>query len=496
MFKNKSILTITLVSLFLLGGGKCSAPQSIDPDKPISDDPVSLVISFEKTPKLLKIGDKIKANLEGYTGNVRYSWGVDNEKPDYNASQDRNEYTIPNLFTNGECDVNPQITVVAETAEGIKVKTSLKVNVSRVWCQYGEGMKNQKITALALGPQKKVWVGTMDGLWHFNSADAAVLPQNIKQSSNGLLSNRIKALLVKENDVWIGTDFGAQRLTLDDKLFPSNWSEYTVRTGFLQNDIVHSLALTKAGNVLIGTNDGANEINPADDKKAEVANYFPGQYIKAIAVNSDAEWFGAGSGRFQSGFGIGLRIIEPGIVTVPVSEVIIDGTQWSDHRANVDVTTIALSGENAYVGLYHYGQSVGSGNIRGGMVRARIFEYPKDKVPLKAEWKHFKKEDHPNMPGNDIRKIVRGEKKFNIRSDGKKPDISPMWVATATGLGRFEPILDGKNNGVWKTFSQDELGNSLPTDITDLAYDSLTKILWIGTNGSGLFRLRASLLDE
>ena len=484
MFLKKSLLLVTVASLFFLGGGNCTTPPVVPPSDakpsdPIPDptpDPIPIPskISFSKIPVFLKSGDKITATLKDATGKETYAWTIDGQ---VDANQTTNTFNIAAIDS---CDKVLDIGVSATDENGNVEKASKKIKVSKTWCTYQastDSLLSNNITKLAVAPNGRVWIGTDKGL---NNFDGTIWKQVVRDD-HGLISNKITALFVDQANLLFSNGSGFSQTDLSDKQKNLGYeATFSKKTGHLKGDYIYDLTVLKNGNLLVGTDAGSAEINL---KTRETVNNFTGQYITAIAVNSSAQWYGTGAGYLSDGQGIWV-MNESG------EKYRIDGSQWSRTKSNKDVTTLALDVVDAYIGLKPNGSL-------GGMVRAMNLVYSDTKAPT-ATWKSFLVKNYPEMPGNDIRKIVVGKSKPYKRLDGEIGYRNPVWVATATGLGRFSPMISSTlNDGVWESFKKGVAGVELPSnDITDLAYDKATDTLWIGTNGGGLTRLRAGLLNK
>ncbi|MBK6410498.1 MAG: hypothetical protein IPF78_12525 [Flavobacteriales bacterium] len=114
---------------------------------------------------------------------------------------------------------------------------------------------SSSISALALGKDGTIWVGTYgDGLFGLQK-DGTPVEYN---EANGLLQNNVRALLVDRRDrLWAGTKFGV------DLLEDGRLRAYTVHQG-MPNDNVWCLFEDDGGGLWFGT-DGAGVLRYAGE---------------------------------------------------------------------------------------------------------------------------------------------------------------------------------------------------------------------------------------
>ncbi len=120
------------------------------------------------------------------------------------------------------------------------------------WHTFLEG---SHVSALAVqGAQ--LWVGTTEGLYRLNPTDGSQVQYT---TADGLPDNRVRALAVdRQGRLWAGTEAG---LGLFDG---ATWTIYTTQNSILMHDYVSALFVDGEGRVWIGTGAGANQVVDGD----------------------------------------------------------------------------------------------------------------------------------------------------------------------------------------------------------------------------------------
>jgi ligand-binding sensor domain-containing protein/serine phosphatase RsbU (regulator of sigma subunit) len=182
------------------------------------------------------------------------------------------------------CDKNYNIWIGSEEKIGLTKYDSgtKKFKIINI----GEGLVPQTITQTS---DSKIWVGTAGGLLGIEN-DSVVITINEK---TGLLSNNIKLLQPEgDNFLYIGTNFGLNRLNLSD----GSISTFTKRDGFTGIESSLSATITDSkGNLWFGTANGVTKLNPSlmppSDVKPKVhlssmnVNYNPREMVNDLRLN-------------------------------------------------------------------------------------------------------------------------------------------------------------------------------------------------------------------
>lgn len=203
-------------------------------------------------------------------------------------------------------------------------------------------LRNISVLSLAAGPDQSIWVGThSQGLLHI------VQQQQVKQysSADGLASNNIRAIVVSDEAVWLGTANGVHRLNSDSGVIERLPAP-------AHNSYILSLQLLPDNRLVIGTNEGAgiwfnNSYTALSDQAGISERRVLGQWFDS---SSGDIWLATdkGLGRFRQQQ---LRFIglEAGLLSETVLQVVADklGNLWL--TTNRGMVRLNLNAANAYL---------------------------------------------------------------------------------------------------------------------------------------------------
>jgi ligand-binding sensor domain-containing protein/serine phosphatase RsbU (regulator of sigma subunit) len=220
------------------------------------------------------------------------------------------------------------------------------------------------ITALEIGGEGHLWIGTLDGLVEYDIINDSYVATHTQQS--GLAGNQITALYTdSEGDLWIGSDKkkGLTRLHQGKFSIIKNFSEltptcivedkehkiwvgtelkgvmllnkdsvihYGTAEGLLSN-LISLLVCDDNNNIFVGTNRGLNKI---DRKSNKILSYTRRVGFTGIETNNNAWcfddkdflWVGTANGAIRCDLSL-LSIEDPIEPAVQVSEMLVNGMQ-------------------------------------------------------------------------------------------------------------------------------------------------------------------------
>ncbi len=112
----------------------------------------------------------------------------------------------------------------------------------------------KRITAILKDSKENIWIGSMEGLYHFNTVDHAFLYSHNKASK--LLQTRISSILeIKKDHLWISTiGNGLLHYTRDSV------SQVSTQEG-LSSNLINCMELENDSTLWVGTNNGLNKVN-------------------------------------------------------------------------------------------------------------------------------------------------------------------------------------------------------------------------------------------
>jgi ligand-binding sensor domain-containing protein len=317
--------------------------------------------------------------------------------------------------------------------------------------------ENASVIALCITRNQTVWVGTQSGL--FVAAPGS--PRKFSKV-NALGDQVIHALLEdKYGCVWVGSEKNGLYRYVNGK-----FESISIREG-LSADYITTLCEDREGNIWAGTfYNGVDEIWQGKFETISTGEGLAGPLARAIDEDSTGSvWIGTESGltRWKNGNAT-TYTTKDGLPHNQIRSVCVDrqGVLWlgtprglsafdGRHFRNYLVKD-GLSNEYARVVTEDFDGNLWIGHNAQGIDRFTNGV--------------FANMEHEGIPRVGIRVISRGSNRT-------------MWIGTNDGLIRWR---DGKS-----TFYKTDKG--LPKDLFAI-YEDRDHIVWIGTYGDGLFRLK------
>lgn len=335
--------------------------------------------------------------------------------------------------------------------------------------------------------------GTNNGLYSFDIKNGS-FKYLFNQVNNKSLSNRISSIIDDDNYLWLSTDLGLSKFNKKTKYFENYTYDEHNFTSLTNNDILTSFE-DKSGVIWLGTRLGG--INKYI-KYAKFQHFMHGQTIGTFCETADFLWIGVEKK--------GLYVFEK---KNKIWHLFDNDKNKSANFANNTITSIFVDSKNIlWIGTWN-----------GGLKRAVInYENPKDL-------------DFENLLN---RKIVQGiyedkygrlwigcEKGWNLYNYEKKQLTTFLHDDKDTNSISFDAIqtavIDNQNDAMWigtwkglnvqniyknteetvsnptfiKIFHNKNKRNSLSDNrVTALCLDSTKNIIWAGTYGGGLNRIK------
>jgi two-component system sensor histidine kinase ChiS len=130
-------------------------------------------------------------------------------------------------------------------------------------------LSSNRIRAIKEYPEGILWVGTEDQGLNKIYLDGSRRPVRFKSfkhninDSNSITSNKIYALYIDENKkLWIGTDNGLTIMNIESETF-SQYAPDPDNPNSLSNSTVYCIYGDRTGDIWLATNNGINKFNPA-----------------------------------------------------------------------------------------------------------------------------------------------------------------------------------------------------------------------------------------
>ena len=350
-------------------------------------------------------------------------------------------------------DQPPAVGTVRPSGEG--TKTSLGRGYQRgMWTIFDEstGLGPGNIHAMVEDGAGRLWFATdyhgiasYDGLW-----------LHVLRAQDGLPSDRVQALAVDDDFLWIGTNAGLSRY---DGTFFVN---YSTEDG-LPSDDIHCLMIDKAGHLWLGTKEGVSDYDGRRFRTTRTGSSIGEVRTIAEAANGDV-WAGGT---------LGAGILADSVVTVieePADVIFGDATGrvWLGRREEGEplrmrdgarrVEYAEESGLALGYGLTAITQD-SDGHLWFGTQNAGVTQY-------------------------DGRRFTRHTSDQGLASDGVLSIVEDreghLWFGTwgNSGISRY----DGK---LVETFTTK---NGLPENRVYSIFQDRDGVMWFGTHGGGVAR--------
>ena len=308
-----------------------------------------------------------------------------------------------------------------------------------------DGLPGNFITALAIAPDNKIWVGTYAGAIAEYDGNAWV---TIDKKPGDIINC---LAIAPDGAVWVGTNRGVNRF--DGK----RWQAYSVEQG-LPDATIHSIAVSSTGTVWAGVMGGAAFF---DGKTWHAELLEKGEFISAIVEAPDKTvWFGSDKALIH-----------------------FDGHQWRAFLTNGSLGGISGMAISPKGELWLTGS--GSGLARFDQDLLRFTEYPiPDTASLAFDaggglWLGSQAAGIYHFDGTVLEGYQAADEPVGnlVLASASAPDGS-LWFGTDQGATRFDGTA-------WKSYTTaDGLGNNNILCMAATAYGSM----WFGTeNGVSVF---------
>jgi PAS domain S-box-containing protein len=361
-------------------------------------------------------------------------------------------------------------------------------------------LEDRIITALYENRQKKILIGTQQGLYLVEENEGSVIPLN---DINGKISNNFIRSIHQdyEGNYWIATEGGGLNMIIPDRNYQVSEIRYFVNDqGYVSHDITYSLHIDQSNNLWIGTLAGVDKTDLKKSGISIIANTEDPQSYN-IMDNVVSSVYQDKSGRLWIGnWGMGLNILNAnrdrnsvvyykaeftGTYNIPENHLHII---FEDSKGRVFIGTrngVAIYNDydNSFTEIHEYFGNPDFNCFKGNRVYCMeedrhgklwvgtgngiiIIDFENNTI----ETLHADDHTHLNINSNLVYSIMEDR-------DGY------IWIATSQGLN----IVNPENDQIESLVNDPESANSLCNNFTiSLREDKLGHI-WIGT-GSGLNR--------
>lgn len=300
-----------------------------------------------------------------------------------------------------------------------------------------------------------------------------------------LISNRIRAIAVDPENIWIGTDKGVSRFIKSE----GRWVHYTKSDG-LSSDVINAIAVD-GDTVWFATDEGVTRFNPKTGswRIYRSKDGLASDRVQCIAVDGSYVWFGTDGGlnRYDKRIDSwAVRTKKEGLPSDNITAIAVDqeyvwvgmGKERKDWRIRRFWEPRRKPGEGG-VSRYHKAtDSWNSYTARDGLVGEEITAIAIDEDSVwfgtrKSGISLFSKTDQAFVKAFSKADLLTSDMITAILVDGNQ-----VWIATANGgVQRYI-----KSVNTWINYRAKDGG--LPSDhITCIAVDG--NDVWFGTYESG-----------
>jgi len=195
-------------------------------------------------------------------------------------------------------------------------------------------------TTLAADKDGDLWIGTINGLYHFSIKEEkfTAVFRNDPANIQTLSSSEIKSILPDGKYLWIGTPVGLNRMNIEDKTF----LRYSTAEG-LPNNTVYGILADNNDNLWLSTNQGLSVFNKT---KQTFTNFDVNNGLQGNEFNTGA-YFKSSNGEMFFGGVNGLNRFYPEQISIPEKRIpiVISGIDFPG-LSKERIPKISLSSPN------------------------------------------------------------------------------------------------------------------------------------------------------
>ncbi|HBB00410.1 MAG: hybrid sensor histidine kinase/response regulator [Bacteroidetes bacterium GWD2_45_23] len=315
---------------------------------------------------------------------------------------------------------------------------------------YGDELQSELFVALAdIDNDGNIWAGFNNEVFKlFPAASGQLEAVSVSDKLQFDTKTMIMKFLLKENDVWIGTDRGLYRYFINEdvlKIYRSNADDPHA----LSHDYVSELALTDSRQLIAGTLKGINLYNSSSDAFDQIAedNTTDGlglnsNFINTIFYEEGILWLGTETG--------GVNKLSPG------NSFIRNYTHDKNIKGSISRNPVNVILEDEKEQLW-------IGTVEGGLNLKR-----KDQ----ESFTHYTSSSTARLSHNSV---------SALSMDGEQR----LWTGT-WGYGVTLLNMNDADKGPVKYINTGNYPGFFLDFVGALSYDKLNNAMWIGTN-QGLF---------
>ncbi|MBU1700592.1 MAG: response regulator [Candidatus Eisenbacteria bacterium] len=340
---------------------------------------------------------------------------------------------------------------------------SMGIQTNFVQISLNEGLSQSIVKCIIQDQRGFMWFGTEDGLNRYDGYDFRIFKHNPDDANSPSYSDILTIMEDSRGLLWIGTFHGGLNCYDPATNTFTRFQSTDGSSGFLSNEIVHSLTEDRSGAIWIGTDLGLNRYDPAAGTFKQFLS--DSENPKSISGNTINALFTDRSGTVWIGTDNGLDILHTPDVTetrgsfdaVPAYSFKRVGNTSETSKFPQNITVQALIEDDDGVLWVGTGES---GLIKFDKYNNQVTSYT------------FDPSDPNSINSDNIQAIC-------LDASGI------LWIGTNNGLNR----LDRHTGHLTRYNRLQNSPGSLSRDDVRALYADRSGVLWIGTYGGGVDKL-------
>ena len=293
----------------------------------------------------------------------------------------------------------------------------------------------------------RIWIGVGEKILKVE-VDSSNSNLKLHKISEELLFNRntsINSLLLKDNEVWIGTDIGLFRYSKKDDIIKHYIHDNIDELSLSQNHI-SDLCVTDSKQIIIATLNGINIYNPNNDDFTRITkednNSLSSNFINCLLSDGDDVWVGTATG--------GVNLMSP-------------KSSYVINYSNVKGNEYTLSANPVNAIFEDKDESLWVGTVEGGLNR---------KMKNEEAFTHYTQSSPTKLSHNSVSALC-------------VDDRERLWVGT---WGYGVSIIDRTKpeQPAVKYINTATYPNYITNFVSALYYDKINNGVWIGSS-QGLY---------
>ncbi|RDY26882.1 histidine kinase [Romboutsia weinsteinii] len=346
-----------------------------------------------------------------------------------------------------------------------------------------DGLSQSTVESIFQDSRGYIWIGTNDGLNRYNGFEMKVYKSK-KNDKNTIASNHILSIEEdKKGNLWVGTDNGISKINLND----TSIVNYKYDSDNSKYYNIHSILITKNGDVIIGTCGGLYYYNEKSDDFERILDgdsILTSQDVIDIKEDKDKNiWIATGKGLNK--------------VDIKNKKIYKYSSQQENSISSNKINSLMFDNdENLWISTDDSG--INKLNIKTNEVEIYAFDED-DKFSIPSNVTRDMLQDQNGTIWIATEKGLSnhiGSGKFatynnknydnnslvnNIVYTVMEDSTGMIWAGTYTGISTFDPT-----NQI-KQYKSDPLDkNSLSDNVIHGVYEDEDGLLWVGTRDKGL----------